>query len=106
MGSLETRSPATFDYAALRAIAAYGACTHCIRILSLCFRLQAHSGHYGGYMNGHEAPIDQAEMAAQGIMSGSQSRGEHCNLTQANLSQLSLSLLGTCRQIAESAYSS
>lgn len=37
--SLETRSPATLDYAALRAIAAYGACIHCIRILSLCFRL-------------------------------------------------------------------
>lgn len=54
-------------------------------------------------MNGHEAPIDQAEMAARGIMSGSQTRGEHCSLTQAKLSQLSLSLLGTCRQIAESA---
>ena len=103
--SLETRRPATLDYAALRAIAAYGACTRCVRILSLCFRLQAYSGHYGGYMNGHEAAIDQAEMAARGIMSGSQSRGEHCNSTQANLSQLSLSLLGTCRQIAESAYS-
>lgn len=55
-------------------------------------------------MNGHEAAIDQAEMAAQGIMSGSQSRGENCNSTQANPAQHTLSLLGICRQIAESAY--
>ncbi len=29
---------------------------------------QGYSGQYEGYMNGHEAAIDQAEMAARGMM--------------------------------------
>ena len=37
---------------------------------------QGYNGQYEGYMNGHEAAIDQAEMAARGMSMGQHSRGE------------------------------
>lgn len=41
--------------------------------------VQGYGGQYDRYMDGHEATIDQAEMAARGILSGQQSRGERSN---------------------------
>ncbi len=52
---------------------------------------QGYSGQYDGYMNGHEAAIDQAEMAARGMMQ--QGTGELSNQSiEANVARCLLML--------------